>query len=153
VRTRLESSAVPGDDVGVARGDEPGVGVSQDAAEQAAGVPELLVAPVRRSAGPGQDHAAALERAVKVGEGVDGFRVDPLPAEVDQGPVRRVLEGNLAAAHRYLTSNGCEVTAIRSGRTRIDFFYVKDPDGNWVEVVSDKRTFSIGTVVDLIEGT
>jgi catechol 2,3-dioxygenase-like lactoylglutathione lyase family enzyme len=32
-----------------------------------------------------------------------------------------------------------EITDIQQGRTKIDFFFVRDPDGLWVEVVNDRR--------------
>ncbi len=34
------------------------------------------------------------------------------------------------------------VTELKHGRTRVDYFFVPDPDGNWVEVVEDKRQIS-----------
>lgn len=33
-----------------------------------------------------------------------------------------------------------EVTPIVEGRTRIAYFFVKDPDGNWVEIVQENRS-------------
>jgi glyoxylase I family protein len=33
-----------------------------------------------------------------------------------------------------------EVTLVTTGRTRIAYFFVKDPDGNWVEIVQDGRS-------------
>lgn len=57
---------------------------------------------------------------------------------------------NLAEARAFLLSQRCEVTEIRKGRTMIDFFYVKDPDGNWVEIVHDERTLSPENVVEII---
>lgn len=43
-----------------------------------------------------------------------------------------------------------EVTDIVMGRTGFRYFFVKDPDGNWVEVVEDKRDIILGgAVIDL----
>lgn len=43
-----------------------------------------------------------------------------------------------------------EVTDIVMGRTGFRYFFVKDPDGNWVEVVEDKRDIIPGgSVIDL----
>jgi glyoxalase family protein len=43
-----------------------------------------------------------------------------------------------------------EVTDIVMGRTGFRYFFVKDPDGNWVEVVEDKRdVVPGGAVIDL----
>ena len=43
-----------------------------------------------------------------------------------------------------------EVTDIVMGRTGFRYFFVKDPDGNWVEVVEDKRDIIPGgAVIDL----
>jgi glyoxylase I family protein len=33
-----------------------------------------------------------------------------------------------------------EVTPITTGRTRIAYFFVRDPDGNWVEIVQESRS-------------
>jgi glyoxylase I family protein len=35
-----------------------------------------------------------------------------------------------------------EMTEIQHGRTGIDYFFVADPDGNWVEIVQDDRILS-----------
>lgn len=44
-----------------------------------------------------------------------------------------------------------EVTDIVMGRTGFRYFFVKDPDGNWVEVVEDKRDIIPGgSVIDLL---
>ncbi|HET8956709.1 MAG TPA: VOC family protein [Solirubrobacterales bacterium] len=58
---------------------------------------------------------------------------------------------NIYEAHEFLLSEQCEVTEVRQGRTMIDFFYVKDPDGVWVEIVRDARTLSPGSVVEILE--
>jgi catechol 2,3-dioxygenase-like lactoylglutathione lyase family enzyme len=34
------------------------------------------------------------------------------------------------------------MTEIKHGRTQVDYFFVPDPDGNWVEVVEDLRSIS-----------
>lgn len=33
---------------------------------------------------------------------------------------------------------------IKKGRTGITYFFIKDPDNNFVEIVEDKRTFQLG---------
>lgn len=32
-------------------------------------------------------------------------------------------------------------TEIREGRTKVTYFFIKDPDGVWVEIVEDKRSY------------
>lgn len=54
-------------------------------------------------------------------------------------------------AREFLLSEQCEVTEVSQGRTMIDFFYVKDPDGVWVEIVRDARTLSPGSVLEILE--
>jgi glyoxylase I family protein len=58
----------------------------------------------------------------------------------------------LQAARDYLESLGCELSPTRKGRTLIDFFYVRDPDGNWVEIVCDQRRLAPGHIIELVEG-
>jgi catechol 2,3-dioxygenase-like lactoylglutathione lyase family enzyme len=58
---------------------------------------------------------------------------------------------DLAGARSLLLEHGCEVTEIGTGRTMIDFFYVKDPDGNWVEIVRDQRSLSPDDVIEIVE--
>jgi catechol 2,3-dioxygenase-like lactoylglutathione lyase family enzyme len=58
---------------------------------------------------------------------------------------------DLGEARGFLLSQGCDVTEIRKGRTMIDFFYVKDPDGNWVEIVQDVRQLSANNILELVE--
>ena len=38
---------------------------------------------------------------------------------------------------------GYEVNSpeVKAGRTDIDYFFIKDPDGMWVEIVQDKRGY------------
>jgi glyoxylase I family protein len=61
----------------------------------------------------------------------------------------RVAE--LTEARALLLRHGCEVTEIGTGRTLIDFFYVKDPDGNWVEIVRDQRDLSPDNVIEIVD--
>jgi catechol 2,3-dioxygenase-like lactoylglutathione lyase family enzyme len=58
---------------------------------------------------------------------------------------------DIKEAREFLVSEQCEVTELRRGRTMIDFFYVKDPDGVWVEIVRDSRALSPGSVVEIFE--
>ncbi len=44
------------------------------------------------------------------------------------------------ARHGILAAALGEVTLITTGRTRIAYFFVQDPDGNWVEIVQDDRS-------------
>ena len=46
-------------------------------------------------------------------------------------------------------ADNCETTDIVHGRTGIDYFFVCDPDGNWVEVVHDNRQMDPGSPVTL----
>jgi catechol 2,3-dioxygenase-like lactoylglutathione lyase family enzyme len=52
---------------------------------------------------------------------------------------------SLAAARRELVRGGVDPGAIgpdTRGRTGLDYFFVRDPDGIWVEVVRDERGLS-----------
>jgi catechol 2,3-dioxygenase-like lactoylglutathione lyase family enzyme len=48
---------------------------------------------------------------------------------------------NIEAALENLKSNGLvdDDTKITFGRTKISYFFIKDPDGVWVEIVKDDR--------------
>jgi glyoxylase I family protein len=49
--------------------------------------------------------------------------------------VRSILD-----VHRKLsTRDNCGITEIQHGRTGIDFFFVRDPNGIWIEIVQDYR--------------
>jgi catechol 2,3-dioxygenase-like lactoylglutathione lyase family enzyme len=51
---------------------------------------------------------------------------------------------NLEEVHREFAEAKYDgLTEIRHGRTKVDYFFLRDPDGIWVEVVQDDR------VVDL----
>lgn len=62
-----------------------------------------------------------------------------------------LVTADLQAAQRFLVTRGIDVSAIQAGRTRLDFFYAKDPDGNWVEIVQDSRALSPGAPIVLRE--
>jgi glyoxylase I family protein len=55
---------------------------------------------------------------------------------------------DLAQAARAFKSYG-PATEIRRGRTGISYFFVADPDGNWVEIVQDDRTLDTSQPVML----
>lgn len=44
-----------------------------------------------------------------------------------------------------------EVTDITSGRTRMDLFFVRDPDGYWVEILTDDRDLDVENPVTISE--
>jgi glyoxylase I family protein len=46
---------------------------------------------------------------------------------------------DLEAVHAEFERAGCVVTDIRHGRANVDFFFVADPDGVWVEILRDER--------------
>ena len=49
---------------------------------------------------------------------------------------------SLQEARKLLTEHGVEMhTEIKNGRTEVDYFFVKDPDGILVEVVEDNRGY------------
>jgi catechol 2,3-dioxygenase-like lactoylglutathione lyase family enzyme len=53
-----------------------------------------------------------------------------------------VQVASLDAARSYLLQNGIgpdDISGTTRGRTGIDYFFVRDPDGLWVEVVEDHR--------------
>lgn len=41
------------------------------------------------------------------------------------------------------------LTEVKRGRTGIDYFFVSDPDGNWVEIVQDERPLNPDKPVQL----
>jgi catechol 2,3-dioxygenase-like lactoylglutathione lyase family enzyme len=48
---------------------------------------------------------------------------------------------DLQAAKRHLASAGLDTgTEITHGRTGLEYFFVRDPDGLWLEIVEDHRT-------------
>jgi glyoxylase I family protein len=50
---------------------------------------------------------------------------------------------SVASAREALLSTGYRMeTEIRRGRTGIDYFFIRDPDGVFVEFVEDHRVFS-----------
>lgn len=50
---------------------------------------------------------------------------------------------DLKATFAEMKRTGYELGAneINHGRTKIDYFFIKDPDGMWVEVVQDNRGY------------
>ncbi|MEV2241730.1 VOC family protein [Micromonospora sp. NPDC049891] len=58
---------------------------------------------------------------------------------------------NLEAVHRDLAERGYEVTQIQHGRTGIDYFFVADPDGIWVEFVHETRNLDPDNIKHVIE--
>jgi catechol 2,3-dioxygenase-like lactoylglutathione lyase family enzyme len=46
---------------------------------------------------------------------------------------------DLEAVHAEFERAGFATTEIRHGRADVDFFFVADPDGVWVEIVRDER--------------
>jgi glyoxylase I family protein len=50
---------------------------------------------------------------------------------------------DLAAAHAdFKMVDNADTTEITEGRTGITYFFVSDPDGNWVEIVQDERSLT-----------
>lgn len=45
------------------------------------------------------------------------------------------------ARERLLAEGITDLSPTKEGRTGIDYFFVRDPDGIWVEVVQDDREF------------
>ncbi|MGH2718962.1 MAG: VOC family protein [Actinomycetota bacterium] len=57
---------------------------------------------------------------------------------------------DLGPAHQAMLASGAgDCTPITRGRTGIDYFFVRDPDGLWVEVVQDDRDLDPDRPVDL----
>jgi catechol 2,3-dioxygenase-like lactoylglutathione lyase family enzyme len=57
---------------------------------------------------------------------------------------------DLEVARAVLATNGyTSTTDNQRGRTQIDFFFVQDPDGLWVEVVRDVRSLDENNPVTL----
>ena len=74
-------------------------------------------------------NAGVAKAALGAGNNLEDVGVKHIGLRVD----------NLAEIRAGLTGRGHECTAIRAGRTGIDYFFVRDPDGLWVEVVQDHR--------------
>lgn len=49
------------------------------------------------------------------------------------------VEDVRAAREEIMSAGLGEVTDITSGRTQMDLFFVRDPDGLWVEILKDDR--------------
>jgi glyoxylase I family protein len=45
-----------------------------------------------------------------------------------------------------------DLTPVKKGRTLIEFFFARDPDGMWVEVVQDDRKLPLNESIELREG-
>jgi glyoxylase I family protein len=50
---------------------------------------------------------------------------------------------DLNSTHEELSALKFAITDIVHGRTGIDYFFIADPDGNWVEVVQDNRNLRL----------
>lgn len=46
------------------------------------------------------------------------------------------------AAEEFKRMNSGEMTGIQNGRTGIRYFFIADPDGNWVEITQDNRALN-----------
>jgi glyoxylase I family protein len=55
--------------------------------------------------------------------------------------------------HARMLDSGQRVTDIVRGRTCIDYFFVCDPDGNWVEIAEDSRLLDPLSPVTLRESS
>ena len=52
---------------------------------------------------------------------------------------------SIEVARKFILTTGLakeENIEIKQGRTGIVYFFIQDPDGNWVEIVEDKRNFT-----------
>jgi len=59
---------------------------------------------------------------------------------------------DVRAAREELAAKGfTDATPVQRGRTEMDFFFVRDPDGMWVEIAQDDRDLDPGRVVYLQE--
>jgi len=58
---------------------------------------------------------------------------------------------DLVSVRERMVADGRNVTELKHGRTKVDYFFVSDPDGIWVEVVEDTRTLSASTPLVLHE--
>ena len=92
-------------------------------------------------------------------EYADNRELDPLSLprgnDTHQLGVRHVgfRVDDLEQARRALLDAGYdELTDVKHGRTGIDYFFVKDPDGVWVELVEDRRELDADRPVRLVHG-
>jgi glyoxylase I family protein len=77
-----------------------------------------------------------------VGNDLDVVAVKHLAVRVD----------DIAAAHAEIVALDLgEVTDLQHGRTRMDLFFVRDPDGLWVEVVEDNRQLDPAAPEHIVE--
>lgn len=85
----------------------------------------------------------APERLPGVGNDLDRIGVKHLALHTDD---------DLDALHDEITSTNLgEATAIQNGRTGFRLFFVRDPDGYWVEVLQDKRSLDVNDPTDIVE--
>jgi glyoxylase I family protein len=52
---------------------------------------------------------------------------------------------SIEAAKKIIFTTGLakkEDIEVKQGRTGIIYFFIQDPDGNWIEIVEDKRIFN-----------
>lgn len=77
-----------------------------------------------------------------VGNDLDVVAVKHLAVRVD----------DVAAAHAEITDLDLgEMTELQQGRTRMDLFFVRDPDGLWVEILQDDRQLDLRAPENIIE--
>lgn len=75
-------------------------------------------------------------------QNADAEEADTLSTKFDVGLKHiglRVLD--VRATYNQMQKNGYQLRdpAVKQGRTGVDYFFVKDPDGIWIEIVQDDR--------------
>lgn len=80
-----------------------------------------------------KSNADANELKLEVGNQLTSIGVKHFGLVVDD--VSRCLEQ--IKSEGYITNS----PRITKGRTKVDYFFIKDPDGMWVEIVQDNRGY------------
>lgn len=62
----------------------------------------------------------------------------------------KVSDVRAAYAELLATERG-ELTKVQLGRTGVEYFFIADPDGNWVEIVQDDRRLDVENPVSLTQ--
>jgi catechol 2,3-dioxygenase-like lactoylglutathione lyase family enzyme len=75
------------------------------------------------------ENAESAARHARPGNDMEDIGVKHMAFAVD----------DLDAVHAEFGRIGYAITEIRHGRADVDFFFIADPDGIWVEIVRDER--------------
>ena len=61
------------------------------------------------------------------------------------------VDNLIEVRNQFMADGHTSATEIVMGRTQVEYFFLQDPDGTWVEVVNDKRVLSKSAPLILTE--